>query len=170
MDLLRDRIPAMNNALAWCHPSNIDVGALIAAMAESVHSYGMKLAVIDYFQYIKPVRQRGDTLASAFAANSAALKRAAQDLKIHILLLSQLNRGGEDGARPHLIDLKETSQLEQDGAAIPMLYKDKDENLKITLPKNRDGETVNERGLEVFWPCLRIRAPQHHTDEQAPFF
>ena len=168
LGVLRERLPYMNNALAWTHPSGVEVGSLIAAIAEQVHSSGLKLAVVDYFQYIRPVRQKGDNLASAFAANSAALKRAAQELGIHILLLSQLNNR-DDGVRPGMGDLKETSQLEQDGAAIPMLFRDKDGNLCATLPKNRDGETVVSKTLEVVWPCLRISGPYGQTEE-VPFF
>jgi replicative DNA helicase len=100
-------------------------------------------------------------MASAYGANSMALKRCAQDLNIHILLLSQLNRGGE--GRPGLSDLKETSQLEQDASGVPMLYRNKDSALCLTLPKNRDGETVHERDLDVAWPCLRIKAAIHET-------
>jgi replicative DNA helicase len=167
MDALRERVPYLNNAMSWTHSSNIGVGALIAAIAEAVHAYDLKFAVIDYFQYIKPERQKGDTLASAYAANSGALKKAAQDLGIHILLLSQLNNR-EDGARPGMGDLKESSQLEQDASAIPMLYKDKDGNLCLTLPKNRDGECVVTRQLDISWPCLRIKGLDRATD--APVF
>jgi replicative DNA helicase len=166
METLRERIPYMNNAMSWAHPSGIGVSALIAAISEAVHSYGLKFAVIDYFQYIRAIREKGDNLASAYAANSGAIKKAAQDLGIHILLLSQLNNR-EDGIKPNMGDLKETSQLEQDGAAIPLLYKDKDGNLCMTLPKNRDGETVVSRILDISWPCLRIQATTRGTD--APF-
>jgi replicative DNA helicase len=168
LGVLRERVDYMNNAMSWCHSSGVEVGTLIAAMSEAVHAYGLKLAVIDYFQYIKPMRQKGDTLASAYAANSGALKRAAQDLGIHILLLSQLNNR-EDGVRPSIGDLKETSQLEQDASAIPMLWKNKDGILCLSLPKHRDGETVVSKDLEVCWPCLRISGPVQYT-EAAPFF
>ena len=168
LGVLSERIPYMNNAMSWCHSSGVEVGALIAAIAEAVHAYDLKLAVIDYFQYIKPVRQKGDNLASAFAANSGALKRAAQDLSIHILLLSQLNNR-EDGVRPGIGDLKETSQLEQDASAIPMLWKDKDANLCLSLPKHRDGETVVSKKLEISWPCLRISGSYQQTEEAMVF-
>jgi replicative DNA helicase len=169
LEHLRSQIYGMQNAFSWCDSSGISIGKLVAAMAEATHTYGMKLAIVDKFQDIAPVRQRGDNLASAYAANSQAIKRAAQRLGIHVLLLSQLNTR-EEHTRPNMGDLKETSQLEQDASAIPMVWKDKDGNLKITLPKHRDGETVTERDLVVEWPCLQIRAPRHETEPQPAFF
>jgi replicative DNA helicase len=161
MAALRERLPFMGKAHSWHHSSGIPIGKLIAYIAEAVHSKGIRLAVVDYFQYIGLSREKGDSMASAYGANSMALKRCAQDLNIHILLLSQLNRGGE--GRPGLSDLKETSQLEQDASGVPMLYRNKDNALCLTLPKNRDGETVHERDLDVAWPCLRIKAAIHET-------
>jgi len=156
-------IVGMDKALSWCHPSGIPVGKLAAYMTEAVRVHKMRLGIVDYFQYIGLNRQKGDSLASAFGANSMALKRLAQELGIHILVLSQLNREN-DGKRPGLSDLKETSQLEQDASGVPMLYRDKDQNLCITVPKNRDGETVIERQLDVSWPCLRFHAMARETE------
>lgn len=157
----RERLPNMNLAHSWHHSSGIPIGKLVAYITEAVHSKGIRLAVVDYFQYIGLSREKGDTLASAYGSNSMALKRCAQDLNIHILLLSQLNRGGE--GRPGLSDLKETSQLEQDASGVPMLYRNKESDLCLTLPKNRDGEMVLERALDVSWPCLRIRGAVRET-------
>jgi replicative DNA helicase len=157
----QEHLPNMNLAHSWHHSSGIPIGKLIAYITEAVHSKGIRLAVVDYFQYIGLSREKGDTLASAYGANSMALKRCAQDLNIHILLLSQLNRGGD--GRPGLSDLKETSQLEQDASGVPMLYRNKESDLCLTLPKNRDGEMVLERVLDVSWPCLRIRGSVRET-------
>jgi replicative DNA helicase len=168
MSALRERLPQMTLAHSWHHSSGIPIGKLIAYIGEAVHSKGIRLAVVDYFQYIGLAREKGDTLASAYAANSMALKRCAQDLNIHILLLSQLNRSGE--GRPGLSDFKETSQLEQDASGCPMLYRDKDSRLCLTLPKNRDGETIQERDLDVTWPCLKIKAALHETASAGGFF
>lgn len=162
MDALREQLPAMQLAHSWHHSSGIPIGKLIAYITELVHSRGIRLAVVDYFQYIGTQREKGDTLASAYGANSMALKRCAQDLNIHILLLSQLNRDNE-GKRPGLSDLKETSQLEQDASSVPMLYRNKAGVHCLTLPKNRDGETVDEKPLDVSWPCLRFSAPVRET-------
>jgi replicative DNA helicase len=169
MDALREQLPAMQLAHSWHHSSGIPIGKLIAYITELVHSRGIKLAVVDYFQYIGISREKGDTLASAYGANSMALKRCAQDLKIHILLLSQLNREN-DGKRPGLTDLKETSQLEQDASGVPMVYRNKNGDPCITLPKNRDGETVAERIMDVAWPCLRFKPLHRETAQQPSIF
>lgn len=163
MDALRlAGVDGMDNALSWHHPSGIAFGKLAAFITEAVHAYGLKLAVVDYFQYIGLSRAKGDSSAAAYAANSMGLKRLAQELGIHVLLLSQLNREN-DGKRPGLTDLKETSQLEQDASGVPMLYRNKDGILHITLPKNRDGETVDERAIDITWPCLRFSGSGRET-------
>lgn len=163
MDSLRSSgVAGMENAISWHHPSGIALGKLAAFITEAVHVHGIELAVIDYFQYIGLNRQKGDSSASAFGANSMGIKRLAQELGIHILLLSQLNRDG-DGGRPGLTDLKETSQLEQDASGVPMLYRNKDGELCLTLPKNRDGETVTERHLGITWPCLHFSGGSRET-------
>ena len=160
--------PAMGNALSWHHPSGIPVGKLAAFITEAVHAHGIRLAIIDYFQYIGLTRQKGDNLASAYAANSQAIKRLAQELKIHILLLSQLSRD-EEGKIPKLTAFKETSQLEQDASAAAILYRDKDNALAITIPKHRDGEPVETRPLRISWPCLRFGAVERATDQALVF-
>jgi len=168
MDALRSMgISGMDNALAWHHPSGIPFGKLAAFITEAVHAHGIRLAVVDYFQYIGLNRSKGDSLASAYGANSMGLKRLSQELGIHILVLSQLNRDN-DGKRPGLSDLKETSQLEQDASGVPLLYRDKDGNLCLTLPKNRDGETVVERHLGITWPCLQFTGGGRETNSGMP--
>lgn len=168
MEALRGHIPALNNCLSWNHSSGLPMGKLAAYMTEAVHVYGCQLLVLDYFQYIGVTRAKGDTLASAYGANSMTIKRLAQDLGVCVLLLSQLNRETENRPRPVLSDLKETSQLEQDAQAVPMLYRDKDGNLMVTIPKHRDGETILERGLDIAWPCLRFDELVRYTDGEQP--
>lgn len=167
MAAIRDHIPSMQNGLAWHHSSGIPMGKLAAAITEGVQVHGLDGAVVDYFQYIAPSRQKGDSLASAYAANSMSLKRLAQELNIPIVVLSQLNRGTEVGQRPGLSDLKETSQLEQDASVVMMFYRNKDNVPMITIPKHRDGETIIERPLDVCWPCLRFTDEIRTTDEIA---
>jgi replicative DNA helicase len=162
--ILHHRVPEMSNAYGWAHPSNIAVGKLCAYITEAVHLYGVRSVAVDYFQYIKPERQKGDTLASAYAANSGALKQLAQELRICLVVLSQLNRETEGRQRPCLADFKETSQLEQDAQVAIMPYRNKDDEPMLTIPKHRDGETVLERPLDVCWPCLRFAALDRMTD------
>jgi len=156
LDALREHIPCLNDCLSWVHSSGIPMGKLAAYMTEAVQIHGAQFLIVDYFQYIGTARPKGDSLASAYAGNSMAMKRLAQELGVPILLISQLSRETEHHARPALSDLKETSQLEQDAQAVPMLYRNKEGELMLTMPKHRDGECVHERPLSVCWPCLRF--------------
>lgn len=163
LQTMAHRIPAMDQAYSWCHPSGIAIGALTATISEWVQLYGIRMIVIDYFQYIGVVKQQGENMANAYAANSRAIKRCAQELGICILLLSQLNRPENQFNRPTMADFKETSQLEQDAQAALMLYRDKDGQLLMTIPKHRDGPTLDEKILTPTWPCLRFDAPEQTT-------
>ena len=82
---------------------------------------------------------------------SRMLKGLANELKIPIVLLSQLNRNSDTGDRkPRLADLRGSGTLEQDASVVILSYHDKDEPDKengairpqwLDVAKNQDGET-----------------------------
>ena len=90
---------------------------------------------------------------------SRTLKALGLELRVPVLLVSQLNRDAEKASRPpKMSDLRGSGSLEQDATAILLVYRDPKvpmewdrENKKsptwVDLVKNQDGET----GSVEFW-------------------
>lgn len=101
------------------------------------------LIVIDYLQIIQT--EKIDNRAVAVAKISWELKCLAKELRIPILVLSQLNRQSEfrEGGKPQLSDLKESGALEQDADVVLLIHRPEDtpQAANIIIAKNRNGAT-----------------------------
>lgn len=123
------------------------LAAIASKIRQLVKKHGVRLVVIDYFTLINPPElRRNATTAYMLGEMSKAFKTLASDLGICILLVSQLNRGVQDGERPTLECLRETGQLEQDANFVVMLWAEKaryeaeeDRIVFVELQKNRGG-------------------------------
>lgn len=84
--------------------------------------YGIKLFIIDYLQIMGGASNRRE---SEIANISGGVKSLARELKVPIIILSQLNRelDKEKGRKPRLSDLRESGAIEQDADTVIMLYK-----------------------------------------------
>lgn len=104
--------------------------------------HGLDLIIIDHLQL---VRQGGkqESRRVEIGDASSMLKAIAKELKVPVLLLSQLNRGVEnrDDKRPGLADLKESGDIEQDADVVMFLYRE-EYYLERQEPKRSQGMTV----------------------------
>jgi len=143
----------------------------IRAMARKFKSQNpdMGLIVVDYLSKIRlPKADRHDI---AIGMITTALKEMAQELECPVLLLSQMNRGGDrvTGKRPQMTDLKDSSSIEQDADIILMLHREgrlnenyPDSILEVLVRKSRhvDAEkTVYLRCVEGGYQ----RLPEHEA-------
>ena len=110
--------------------------------------YGTKIFYIDYIGLL--VGDRNKQKRIEIGDMVIELKHLAEELKITIFLLSQLNRQtnvNDIWERPELIHLSESGVIEQTGSIIMLLYRDfRDESqtkeeLEVLIRKNRNGET-----------------------------
>lgn len=111
--------------------------------------------IVDYLQLmVEDTRNMNNEVAKL----SKGLKRLARELKVPIIVLSQLSRAVEkrDPPVPILSDLRDSGAIEQDADVVMMLYRagyyDKNfegDNLtNLYIRKNRNGEvTKNEGGI-----------------------
>jgi len=116
---------------------------------------GLSLMVVDYLQLVVPSNSgRGTNRQEEVSSMSRALKGLAKELKVPIVVLSQLTRAPErEERRPQLADLRESGAIEQDADVVlfinrPNFYKtdlpEEDRaKAEIIIAKQRNGPTGN---------------------------
>ena len=114
---------------------------------------GLSLLVVDYLQLVVPTHTgRGANRQEEVSSISRGLKGLAKELKVPILVLSQLTRAPErDDRKPQLSDLRESGAIEQDADVVlfinrPNFYKtDMPEEdrakAELIIAKQRNGPT-----------------------------
>jgi replicative DNA helicase len=114
---------------------------------------GLSLVIVDYLQLVT-ARGRFGNRTEEVSSISRALKGLAKELKVPVLVLSQLTRAPErEDRKPQLADLRESGAIEQDADVVmfihrPNFYKsdlpDEDRNkAEIIIAKQRNGPTGN---------------------------
>jgi len=104
------------------------------------------LIVIDHLQIIHRPRKENSNLEIGFITQE--LKQLSRELKIPILLASQLSRECErrDDKRPVLSDLRDSGEVEQNADLVIFIYRDDYYNpgsgapVELIIAKNRNGE------------------------------
>jgi replicative DNA helicase len=127
----------------------LTVPMMRAALRRLQMGKGVALCVIDYLQLIRPAG-REQSREREVAQISADIKEMALDLKIPVILLSQLNRGVEsrEDKRPRLDDLRESGSIEQDADNVVMTYREAYYAQRATPPKDDEGLAEHVRARE----------------------
>ena len=114
---------------------------------------GLSLMIVDYLQLVVPTTSgHGTNRQEEVSSISRALKGLAKELKIPILVLSQLTRAPErEERKPQLADLRESGAIEQDADVVlfinrPNFYKtdlpEEDRaKAELIIAKQRNGPT-----------------------------
>jgi replicative DNA helicase len=113
---------------------------------------GLGLVVVDYLQLMSS-RARFENRVQEVSSMSRGLKLLSKELKVPILVLSQLSRGPETRQgdhRPQLSDLRESGSIEQDADVVAFIfreevYKQDRQDLRglaeLIIAKQRNGPT-----------------------------
>lgn len=111
----------------------------------------LEYIIIDYLQLINLKDVQGNNKSERLGEVTAGLKALAKDLKLPIILLSQLSRDVEQRAdkRPMPSDLRESGAIEQDADLILFVYRDVVYNVdtkepnkaELIIAKQRNGPT-----------------------------
>ncbi|MCY3021883.1 MAG: replicative DNA helicase [Planctomycetota bacterium] len=162
----------------------ISVSQLRARSRRLRHRHGVKLIVVDYLQLMRGPANRKDNREQEVAEISRSLKELARELKISVIVLSQLNRSPEQRdikgnmRLPQLSDLRESGAIEQDADVVVMLYRPEYYDVeKLQRPvsvgealvlKNRNGATGRVK-LTFFKEFLRFETytPEHREYDVA---
>lgn len=145
--------------------------------------HDIKLFVIDYLQLLHSTARRAqENRQQEISDISSGIKALAKELKVPVLVLSQLNRELErdKNRKPRLSDLRESGAIEQDADLVGLLYKpssgdDDDINseeadgipVNLLIAKQRNGPTgdVNLTFLKSF---TRFESAAKVSDEDVP--
>lgn len=140
--------------------------------------------VIDYIQLLEAHFSQPQNRVAEVTAISRAMKSMARDLKVPILVVSQLSRASEHRQgdhRPIMSDLRDSGALEQDAAAVAFLYRpeyykagDRPGVCEVIIAKNRFGPTgtvdlVFRSELTRFELLARSEAPRRVAQENMPW-
>jgi replicative DNA helicase len=114
---------------------------------------GLSLMIVDYLQLVVPTtNRRTSNRQEEVSGMSRALKGLAKELKVPILVLSQLTRAPErEERKPQLADLRESGAIEQDADVVlfinrPNFYKtdlpdEERAKSELIIAKQRNGPT-----------------------------
>jgi replicative DNA helicase len=157
----------------------------LRARARRLHQqHGVKLFVVDYLQLVHSTARRSqENRQQEIADISSGLKALAKELKVPVIVLSQLNRELEKdkSRKPRLSDLRESGAIEQDADVVGLLYKPNagdDEDAAATeeadglpvnllIAKQRNGPT-GDVNLTFLKPYTRFESAAKVSDEDMP--
>lgn len=161
--------------------SGLSILSLRARARTMWQQYGVKAFVIDYLQLLHSTTKRArDNRQQEISEISSGIKALAKDLRVPVIVLSQLNREveREKNRKPRLSDLRESGSLEQDADVVGLLYipkLDDDEALRyadaipvnLLIAKQRNGPT-GEVNLTFIKPYTRFESASKISDEDVP--
>lgn len=103
---------------------------------------GLDFLVVDYLQLAKS--RNLENRVQEVSEISQGMKNIARELKIPVMVLSQLSRAVETrgGNKPQLSDLRESGSIEQDADVVMFLWRedaDNSENMMLDIAKHRNG-------------------------------
>ena len=140
---------------------------------------GLDLVIVDYLQLVS-ARGRFGNRNEEVSSITRGLKALAKELKVPMLVLSQLTRAPErEDREPRLADLRESGAIEQDADVVmfihrPNFYKKSDEvsmeergETDLIIAKQRNGPTDNVRFVfQGSFTRFELRAPDAWTESQ----
>ena len=169
--------------------SAIDVSDMRARARRMKKQHGIELIVIDYLQLCccrEGARQSRQIEVSMI---SQQIKAMAKELKVPVIVLSQLSRAneqrGDKEEKPKLSDLRDSGAIEQDADVVFLLRRpsrnsndpeSQDQTLAyVDIAKNRNGETGEVKMNFIReWTRFLDREPEHkegdnfQSSEQEP--
>lgn len=105
--------------------SYLSIFQLRARARRHKQRHDIGLLVVDYLQLMEGAGGKDANRTQEVGSISRGLKRLAGELKIPVLALAQLNRAVEsrENKRPHLSDLRDSGEIEQDADRVLFLYR-----------------------------------------------
>ncbi len=161
--------------------SGLSILELRAKARRMSQQYGIQLFIIDYLQLLHST-SRTENRQQEIADISNGLKALAKELKVPVIVLSQLNRELErdKNRKPRLSDLRESGAIEQDADLVALLYKpsaddeeagpaapDEAQPVNLLIAKQRNGPTGDVH-LTFLKTYTRFESAAKVSDEDVP--
>ncbi len=140
----RDAVGILNDNPVYFDRHSRSVSSFIASVKKVKKEFGAGIAVVDYLQLIRGSSRAGSR-AQEVSENSRALKLAAMDLEIPIIVLSQVDRSSVKGeGQISLHSAKESGDIENDADVVLWiqageLSRDQDTIVSLHVGKQREG-------------------------------
>jgi replicative DNA helicase len=126
--------------------AGVTIEEVRATARQFKRKYGKIAAIaIDYLQIMKIPQKKGEHRSNAIGRVTTAAKQLARELDCVVLLLSQMNRDGENAGEPQLSNLKESGSIEQDADVVEFLWHDKDD----TDPGGKVVQSLIAKGRDI---------------------
>jgi len=110
----------------------------LKASARKMHRMGARILYVDYLTLIRD-SNRGMPKHERVGEITKDLRQIARELKIPVVVASQLNRDAE-GKKPSLAELRASGSVEEDGDVVILLHRDrKGDDFFVMLEKQRNG-------------------------------
>lgn len=112
------------------------------------------LAVVDYLQKIALADRRGWNKAALIGDTVEALKTAGEELRIPVLLGSQLSRAGQD--RPHLNHLRDSGEIEEKANYCTFIWRERLVGNALSQATQWYQEKPFSAGVEFYFDPSRL--------------
>ena len=148
-----------------------------------VQKFGIKAIGLDYMQLARSTTRRAqENRQQEISEISSGVKALAKELRVPVIVLSQLNRQVErdKNRKPKLSDLRESGAIEQDADLVGLLYKaslDGEDNegyeepdgipVNLLIAKQRNGPT-GDVNLTFLKPFTKFESAARVSDKDIP--
>lgn len=157
-DKISDTVTKLSELPLYIDDMSRTLADIKTSCRKAVTEYGVRLVILDYIgliEYTLPTRTREQEVATI----SRHLKGLANELKVPLIVLSQLSRENTKRSEktPQLSDLRDSGALEQDADVVLFLHrpdyygeKDKRGVAQVIIAKQRNGPTgIIELGFDA---------------------
>jgi len=133
--------------------STSNLGTILALLRVLARRKKLGCIVVDYLQLLEVTTGRHENRERQIATASRNLKRLAIELKVPVIVGSQLNReSAKNEGKPRLTDLRESGAIEQDADVVLLLHAEETESgtaHNLQVAKNRNGEAGRNISLDL---------------------
>lgn len=164
-----DKIDEFNRLpLYYPELNRMDIATLANTVEEAVSTYGIRVVVVDGLNQLVP--RVGGNQADSISYTTDILHKIAVEHHVHIMMISHINRTGDESQSPHMSELKGSTSIAQDADMVVAVYRNKEDDepsrdyyapVKLTLQKDRNkGKPVYESATLNFQSNMRLTEPR----------